>query len=187
MKKILGSLALIVLIIACKKTEVPVQSEQEIAAVSSQKSGGFSTPTVTTNAATTITSATATSGGSVSSSGGGSQVTERGICYSTSPNPRITDNKIPSGSGSGDFTSVILGLTGSTTFYVKAYATKTSGTTYGNQVVFTTLPDHGTVTDFDGNVYHTITIGSQVWTVENLKTTHYRDGTPIPNILNSTD
>ena len=38
----------------------------------------------------------------------------------------------------------------------------------------------GTVTDFDGNTYHTVQIGSQCWMKENLRTTHYADGTAIP-------
>jgi uncharacterized protein (TIGR02145 family) len=187
MKKILSSLVLIVLISACKKTEQPIQQDQEMATESSTKKGGSSSLTVTTSAASLITSATATSGGNVSSAGGGNTVTERGVCYNTSPNPTIANTKVTSGSGSGDFVSVLLGLAGSTTYYVRAYATKSTGTTYGNQVVLTTLPDYGTITDYDGNVYHTITIGSQVWTVENLKTTHYRDGTPIPNVTDAAE
>jgi uncharacterized protein (TIGR02145 family) len=47
---------------------------------------------------------------------------------------------------------------------------------------FTTSTGSLTVTDFDGNVYHTITIGSQVWMKENLKVTHYRNGDAIQNV-----
>ena len=49
-----------------------------------------------------------------------------------------------------------------------------------------TTPTPITVTDLEGNVYHTITIGTQVWTVENLKTTKYRNGESIPNVTDNT-
>ena len=47
----------------------------------------------------------------------------------------------------------------------------------------TLLHPQGTVTDYDGNVYETITIGNQVWLKENLKSVHYSDGTPIPGVV----
>ena len=180
-------MALTILLFACKKTETLLLPDQESTTASSEKKGGGTTsPAVTTTAASVILSFGATSGGSVSASGGGSSVTERGVCFNTSSNPTIANSKVPSGSGPGTFTSILSGLTAATTYYVRAYAIKSTGTTYGNQISFTTAsPNYGTVTDIDGNVYTTITIGTQVWTVENLKTTRYRNGVSIPNVTDN--
>ena len=95
-------------------------------------------PTVTTNAVTNIKATTATCGGYVSSDGNGT-VTARGICWSTKPNPTISDSKTTDGSGTGSFTSYMSGLKDGTTYYVRAYATNEKGTSYGEEVSFTTL------------------------------------------------
>lgn len=95
-------------------------------------------PTVTTNTISTISVNSAVSGGNVTSQGG-SVVTARGVCYSTSPNPTLSNSYTTNSAGTGTFTSNLTGLTANTTYYVRAYATNSYGTAYGVQRTFTTL------------------------------------------------
>ena len=139
-------------------------------------------PVLTTTAVSAISSTTAISGGNITSNGG-SAVTSRGVCWASTQNPTTSNSKTTDGTGSGIFTSNLTGLSENTTYYLRAYATNSVGVAYGNEISFkTTLSSSGTVSDIDGNVYHYITIGTQVWMFENLKTTKYRNGDPIPNI-----
>lgn len=94
-------------------------------------------PSVTTSVVSNITDNSATCGGNVTFDGGAT-VTSRGICWSTSQNPTITDNHSNDGSGTGVFTSIITGLVPNTTYYVRAYATNSEGTSYGEQKTFST-------------------------------------------------
>ena len=140
----------------------------------------ISTSYVITDTVTAITATSATCGGNVTSDGGAT-VTARGVCWSTSQNPTVSDSYTCDGSGTGSFTSSITGLAAGTTYYVRAYATNSEGTSYGIQVSFTTLsitagdaqpcPETPTVTDHEGNVYNTVKIGNQCWTRENIRTT----------------
>ncbi len=92
---------------------------------------------VTTSSVSNITHTTATCGGNVTSDGSVT-VTARGVCWSTSQNPTVSDSHTTDGSGTGSFTSNITGLTANTTYYVRAYATNRAGTSYGEQRTFTT-------------------------------------------------
>ena len=143
-------------------------------------------PILTTDDASIVLQTTAICGGNITYEGS-STVSTRGICWSTSQNPTISNNKTIEGSGKGTFTSNLSNLTPVTTYYARAYATNSFGTNYGNQVVFkttSTTPDGtiGSVTDIDGNVYSTVYIAGMEWMSENLKVTKYNNGTNIPYI-----
>ena len=99
---------------------------------------GFSAPTVTTDTITNIDETTATGGGNVTADGG-SFVTEKGVCWSITTNPTIVDSHTVDGSGTGTFVSSLTSLDPDTHYYVRSYATNAVGTSYGNEVEFTTL------------------------------------------------
>lgn len=128
-----------------------------------------------------ITATTALSGGSILSDGG-LDITARGVCWSTHPSPTLNDKYTLDGQGSGSFESELTGLLPYTVYFIRAYATNSLGTGYGENLGFITLWDNSPVYDVDGNAYATMQLGDQVWMAENLKAIHYPDGTPIDKV-----
>ena len=185
MKKIITFLAITAMLFACSKEEILIESDQELAI---ENRGGL---TVTTDEATYILPFGATSGGTISK-GSSKHLTERGVCFSTSENPTIDDEKVSSGSGTGHFTSLLPGLLDNETYYARAYANKSKKgsitTIYGNEISFTT-PEaiYDIAVDNNGNTFNTIEIGTKVWMLENLNSTKYRDGTDIDNVTDAVE
>ena len=109
----------------------------------------------------------------------GTYVSGRGVCWSTKSNPTVADDHTSDGIGAGTFSGQLPNLQAGTTYYVRAYATNSDGTAYGEEKSFKTKPCESTVTDYDKNTYNTVVLGNQCWMKENLKTTRYADGTAI--------
>lgn len=99
-------------------------------------------PIVITMPVSDITGTSATGSGNVISDGGETVIT-RGLCWSTQPNPTLSDHHTSSGSGTGVFSVGMTGLSAATTYYVRAYATNSLGTAYGDEVNFTTSSSWG--------------------------------------------
>ncbi len=96
-------------------------------------------PTIITGLTAPSTPTSIASGGSISSDGG-SAVTARGVCWSTTIDPTISNDHTTDGTGTGAFTSTIIGLTPATTYYIRAYATNSAGTAYGDVIIVPTDP-----------------------------------------------
>ncbi len=107
--------------------------------------GGATQPTVTTADVINITPSSATCGGTVISDGGAT-VTQRGICWSLVANPTIDNAHTADGTGTGSFTSQMVGLLPDKVYYVRAYAKNNQGTAYGEQKTFTTLSENDAAT-----------------------------------------
>ena len=126
-------------------------------------------PTVTTDEVSSITFTSASGGGNVTSDGRAA-VTARGVCWSTSENPTTDDDHTTDGSGTGSFTSSLTNLTPDTVYYVRAYATNSVGTAYGNQVSFETLEPTITVTSPNGGESWIVgTVHNITWTSDGVE------------------
>jgi len=110
-------------------------------------------PTVETSEVSNIATPTAHCGGEVTDRGQ-TAVIAYGVCWSTSTIPTIVDNHTTDGSGTGAFSSTLTDLDELTTYYVRAYATNSDGTSYGEEISFSTLnaisSEPGTALNFDG-------------------------------------
>lgn len=142
---------------------------------------GLDKMTVTTNSVKNVTNTTAEVSVSVDA---GDDIVSRGVCWSLSPEPTITDFHLTQSGGAGTFSCYLSSLTVGTTYYVRGYAINSSGVVYGNELTFTTtnisfICGVDKVTDFDKYSYKTVKIGNQCWMRENLSSGHYSDGVLI--------
>ncbi|MCQ2959934.1 MAG: hypothetical protein MJ198_07085 [Bacteroidales bacterium] len=139
-------------------------SVNEFISILSGSWSDYSVPPLVQTTEVNITNSTATVAGMISDDGDAS-VTERGVCWGTNENPTISNSKTTAGTGMGSFSASITGLKGSTTYYVRAYAINSAGTSYGDQKTFTTqTPKEPTVVTSAAKAieYTRVTIGGNI-------------------------
>jgi uncharacterized protein (TIGR02145 family) len=161
----------------------------------SKEFGGVGMPVVKTLAPYDITTNSIHCGGKVEADNG-FPVTAFGLLVSDYDDFRKYDSLSCVMDGDANFITTIESLHHNRILYLKAWAVSELGTGYGEVVAYTHAgsgitfnPDltYDTLTDIDGNSYLTIRIGNQEWMAENLRTTRYRDGTPIPHVIPNED
>src|SRR5512137_2807708 len=96
-------------------------------------------PTLNTEAVTNVSLTSVTSGGTITNTGG-ADIIAFGVCWGTTSNPTISGSHTVDGKGAGSFVSNVTGLTPNTLYYLRAYASNSVGTSYGDEVQFTTTP-----------------------------------------------
>ena len=119
-------------------------------------------PIITTTPITSIDFTTANSGGNITNNGG-DDVTARGVCWATTQNPTIANSKTTNGTGIGIFNANLTGLTENTIYYVRAYATNSVGTAYGNEISFATAAENLYFPPLTSNVWEIKTITDLNW------------------------
>ena len=117
-----------------------------------------------------------------------------GICYGLNPNPTIAGSFVAGANinpATGGFSCQLKSLAHNTNYYVRAFGTTSNGTTYGDQLVFSTLNqlyvNGGALIDADGNSYTTVVINGKQWMQGNLNVSKYRNGDVIPEVTNVAD
>ena len=139
--------------------------------------------TLTTNNVIALSSGIKASSGGNITDGGGFPISARGVVWNTMGNPTLSDNISIDGSGLGSFISILTYLSPNSKYFIRAYAINSVGIAYGSENSFITSTLTPPLLDIDGNIYETIQLGSQIWMANNLKTSRFRKGGPIPFIV----
>jgi uncharacterized protein (TIGR02145 family) len=156
------------------------ENNQDSLSIAYGKSIPFTTiqEKVLTSVVSSFDQRTINCGGTVTSEFG-TEITARGICWNLTGNPTVDDSITFNGSSPGEFFSIMKNLEPNTTYYIRAYASCSSDTSYGEEISVKTLMAI-MATDYEGNEYNTVEIGSQVWMIDNLKATKDINGLILP-------